>query len=331
MKPRRTWLMAACCLCSLASGPAMAADAYPDRPVTIVVPSVAGGAADAVARTVAQGLSKRLDATVVVDNKPGAGSTLGASHVAKSKPDGYTLLLGIDATFASAPYLMPVQPFRPVEDFQPIGTLAVFPYVLVASPSAPFQSAAQLVEMARAQPGQYTYASGGEGSIHHLIMDAFQKSAQIQLRHVPYKAAPQGFIDMMGGHVDLMFIAPGTGAGPIKSHKIKGLAQSGSKVLADLPEIPLLKDSPISRNFVFESWFGLFARKGTPAEVIQRLDRALSEVMNSAEVKNQLTAQGITPRFEPATALAKRVEDDTRRFAPVVSQLRKQSDQGAQR
>lgn len=328
MKSRRTWLMAmaTCGLCSMAAGPARAADAYPDRPITIVVPSVAGGAADAVARTVAQGLAKRLDVPIVVDNKPGAGSILGASHVAKSKADGYTLLLGLDATFASAPYLMPTMPFRPAEDFQPIGTLAVFPYVLVASPSAPFQSVAQLVEMARNRPGEYTYASGGEGSVHHLIMDAFQKSTQIRLRHVPYKAAPQGFIDVMGGHVDLMFIAPGTGAGPIKSHKIKGLAQSGTKALADLPEIPMLKDTPLSRSFVFESWFGLFARKGIPPETIQRLDRALSEVMGSTEIRDQLTAQGITPRFEPASALARRVEDDTRRFAPVVSQLRKQGN-----
>ncbi|MES2412177.1 MAG: tripartite tricarboxylate transporter substrate binding protein [Pseudomonadota bacterium] len=326
LQTRRTTLALLCCLVAAPlTAPVLAADVYPDKTVTVVVPSVAGGAADAVGRAVALGLAKQLNGTVIVDNKPGAGTTLGTQQVIRMPADGYTLLLGLDASLTTAPFMLPKLPYQPKTDLTPIATLATLQYILVASPSAPFRSVAELVEKARANPGTITYASGGEGSVHHLAMEAFQKDAGIRLRHVPYKAAPQGFLDVMGSHVDIMFIAPGTAISPIKANKVQGLARTGQAVIADLPALAALKDAPESKGYVFESWFGLLVRSGTPAATISRLNTAVTAYMKSPETTAQLQMLGVTPALEDSATLARRIDDDTKRYAPVLAKLKEQS------
>jgi tripartite-type tricarboxylate transporter receptor subunit TctC len=326
MKMRRTTVALLCCavLAPLAT-PALAADVYPDKTITMVVPTVAGGAGDAVGRAVAQGLGKQLNATVIVDNKPGAGTTLGTQQAIRMPADGYTLLLGLDASLTTAPFMLPKLPYQPKTDLTPIGTLATLQYLLVASPAAPFHSVAELVAQARANPGTITYASGGEGSVHHLAMEAFQKDAGIRLKHVPYKAAPQGFLDVMGSHVDVMFIATGTAVSPIKARKVQGLGRSGLAPIADLPNMAALKDMPECKGYVFESWFGLLVRAGTPAPVVSRIGTALAAFMKSPEAEAQMQALGVTLTYEEPATLARRIDDDTRRYAPVVSKLKEQS------
>lgn len=326
MKMRRTTLAVLCCVAiAPLAKPALAADVYPDKTITIVVPSVAGGAADAVGRAVAQGLGKQLNASVIVDNKPGAGTTLGTQQVIRMPADGYTLLLGLDAALTTAPFMLAKLPYQPKTDLTPIATLATLQYLLVASPAAPFHSVAELVERARANPGTITYASGGEGSVHHLAMEAFQKEAGIRLKHVPYKAAPQGFLDVMGSHVDVMFIASGTAVSPIKARKVQGLGRTGVAPISDLPAMAALRDMPESKGYVFESWFGLLARAGTPASMVGRVSTALAGFMKSPEAEAQMQALGVTLTFEDPSTLAKRIDEDTKRYAPVVAKLKEQS------
>lgn len=326
IKMRRTTLAGLCVMLTLPLAThTLAADAWPDKAITMVVPSVAGGAADAVGRAVALGLAKQLNATVIVDNKPGAGTTLGTQHVIRMPADGYNLLLGLDAALTTAPFMLPKLPYQPKTDLTPVATLATLQYILVASPTAPFRTVAELVAKARANPGTITYASGGEGSVHHLAMEAFQNEAGIRLKHVPYKAAPQGFLDVMGSHVDVMFIAPGTAISPIKAGKVQGLARSGVAVISDLPALAALKDVPESKGYVFESWFGLLVRSGTPAATISRISTAVTAFMKTSEATAQLQSLGVTPALEDAPTLAKRIDDDTRRYAPVLAKLKEQS------
>jgi tripartite-type tricarboxylate transporter receptor subunit TctC len=319
-------LLAALCCCFVVTAPdALASEAYPQKPITLVVPSVPGGAADALARMVAEGLAKRLGKAVIVDNRPGAGTTLGTQLVAKAPADGHTLLLGLDSALTTSPYLLDKMPYQPQADLTPIGTLATLQFILVASPVATFHSVADLVAQARARPGSITYASGGEGSVHHLAMELLQKDAGIELRHVPYKAAPQGFLDVMGSHVDTMFIAPGTAVAPIKAQKVKGLAISGSMPVADAPDLPALKDQSATKGFVFESWFGLLVRSGTPPAIVEKLQSALADVTSTPDAKKQMQTLGLTLTAEGPQQLRARIDTDTKRYASIVAKLKEKA------
>jgi tripartite-type tricarboxylate transporter receptor subunit TctC len=300
--------------------PALAADAYPQMPITLIVPSVPGGAADAVARLVGEGLARQLAKPVIVENRPGGATTIGTQAVVRASPDGYTLLLGLDAALVAAPYLLDPQPYR-AQDLAPIGTLATLQYVLVASPGAPFSTLAEWLSTARTGPaGSITYASGGEGSVHHLAMELLQADAGVSLKHVPYKAAPQGFMDVMGGHVDMMFIAPGTALAPVRARKVKGLGRSGADPIKEAPELAAISDT--LKAFQFESWFGLLAPAGTPAPVIAKLEQALMVLLRDSAIQERMTAIGVSPVVEGAQALKARIDADTRRFAPALVKIK---------
>ena len=297
------------------------AGTYPERPIVLIVPSIPGGAADAVARQVAEGLAAQLGKPVIVENRPGGATTIGTQAVARAESDGYTLLLGLDAALAAAPYLLPKLPYRPDKDFAPIGTLATLQYALVASPTAPFHSVDELLARARGCcAGSITYASGGEGSVHHLGMELLQDEAGISLKHVPYKAAPQGFVDVMGGHVDMMLIAPGTAIGPMKAGKVQGLARTGTAPIPEAPALPAL--SATVKGYVFESWFGLLAPAATPAPTLARLEAALAAYSKTPDARTKMLALGVTPTPEGAATLKARITNDIARYAPVLTRLK---------
>ncbi len=302
--------------------PSAHAASYPDRPITLIVPSIPGGAADAIGRLVAEGMSEQLGAPIIVENRPGGATTIGTLAAIKARPDGYTLLLGLDASLVAAPYIMPKLPYQAQKDLIPIGMLATVQYVLVASPTAPFRSVAQLLEQARAKPGTITYASGGEGSVHHLGMELLQKDAGVSFKHIPYKAAPQGFVDVMGGHVDMMFIAAGTAIAPMKSHKVQGLASSGSTPIANAPELPALKD--IVKGYTFESWFGLLAPIGTPAPVIAKLESTLADFLKTPRAQEKMQMLDLGIAREGADGLHARIDNDSRRFLPLLAKIKEQ-------
>ncbi len=313
-----------CLLSALALAlPLSAQAAYPERPVTLVVPSVPGGAADTVARLVAEGLNQHWKTSVIVENRPGGNSLIATQHVIKAAPDGHTLLLGFDISFSAMPYLMDKKPFDPQRDLTPVTTLATVHYLLLASPSAPFHTVQELLDQARAKPGTITFASGGEGSNHHLGMEMFAHEAGVSFRHVPYKAAPQGFVDVMGGHVDMMILASGTATPPIQTNKVRGLAHTGTSATPQLPELPLLQDSV--KGFTYDSWFGLFAPAGTPANILQQLEESVQAVLDTPQIKAKLAAQGLSAGEGGAQALKARIIADTERTAPIIAKLKQQT------
>ncbi|CAB3859252.1 hypothetical protein LMG26858_02131 [Achromobacter anxifer] len=299
--------------------PLAAAAAYPDHPVTLVVPSVPGGAADVVGRLVAAELAKRWNVPVIVENRAGGASIIGTQAVARAKPDGHTLLLGPDASFTAVPYLLPDVPYQ-AKDFAPIATLATLQYVLVGAPGAPFKSLRELLDQARARPDAITYASGGPGSTHHLAMALFERAAGISLKHVPYKAAPQGFVGVMGDQVDLMFIVASTAVPQIKAGKVQGLANAGAAPIAGAPELPMVKDTV--KDFTFYSWFGLFAPARTPAPVLAELQNSVAAVLQSPEVRDKMQAQGMIVGDQDGLGLSERIARDVQVLAPVIADIK---------
>ncbi len=299
--------------------PLAAAAAYPDHPVTLVVPSVPGGAADVVGRLVAAELAKRWNVPVIVENRAGGASIIGTQAVARAKPDGYTLLLGPDASFTAVPYLLPDVQYQ-AKDFAPVATLATLQYVLVGAPGAPFKSLRELLDQARARPDAITYASGGPGSTHHLAMALFERAAGISLKHVPYKAAPQGFVGVMGDQVDLMFIVASTAVPQIKAGKVQGLANAGAAPIAGAPELPMVKDTV--KDFTFYSWFGLFAPARTPAPVLAELQNSVAAVLQSPEVRDKMQAQGMIVGDQDGLGLSERIARDVQVLAPVIADIK---------
>lgn len=299
--------------------PLAAAAAYPDHPVTLVVPSVPGGAADVVGRLVATELAKRWNVPVIVENRAGGAGIIGTQAVARAKPDGYTLLLGPDASFTAVPYLLPDVQYQ-AKDFAPVATLATLQYVLVGAPGAPFKSLRELLDQARARPDAITYASGGPGSTHHLAMALFERAAGISLKHVPYKAAPQGFVGVMGDQVDLMFIVASTAVPQIKAGKVQGLANAGAAPIAGAPDLPMVKDTV--KDFTFYSWFGLFAPARTPEPVLAELQSSLAAVLQSPEVRDKMQAQGMIVGDQDGLGLSERIARDVQVLAPVIADIK---------
>lgn len=293
---------------------------YPERPVTLVVPSVPGGAADTVARLVAEGLNQHWKTSVIVENRPGGNSLIATQHVIKAAPDGYTLLMGFDISFSAMPYLMERMPFDPQRDLTPVTTLASVDYLLLASPSAPFHTVKELLDQAKAKPGTITFASGGEGSNHHLGMEMLAHEAGVSFRHVPYKAAPQGFVDVMGGHVDIMILASGTATPPIQTKKVQGLAHTSHQAMPQLPELPALQNT--LPGFTYDSWFGLFAPAGTSAAIVKKLESSVQEVLRNPQIKAKLDAQGLRAGEGGAEALKARILADTERTKPIITKLK---------
>ncbi len=268
-----------------------AAQDYPVKPIRIVVPFSPGGAVDGPTRVVAQELAKRLKQQVIVENKPGAGATIGSGEVAKSAPDGYTLLLASQTNAISAS-LYPKLPYAPIDDFVGISLLGREPGVLVVHPGTPYKTVADLIAAAKARPGELNYASSGNGSGQHLFMAQLASMAGIKLTHEPYRGSGQATTDLLGGTVPISM--PGTAGmvAHIKAGKLRPLATSGSKRSPQLPDVPTLAESGVP-GYAAYVWLGLLAPKGTPPAIIERLHRELKVVLATAEVKSHFAEAGI--------------------------------------
>ena len=264
---------------------------YPTRPIRIVVPFSPGGAVDGPTRVVAQELSRRLKQQVIIDNKPGAGATIGSEAVAKAAPDGYTLLLASQTNAISAA-LYPRLGFNPIDDFIGISLLGREPGVLVVHPSLPARSVAELVAYAKERPGQLNYASSGNGSGQHLFMALFASMAGITLTHVPYRGSGQATTDLLAGTVPMAM--PGTAGmvAHIKAGKLRPLAVSGISRSPQLPDVPTLAEAGLAGYSAYV-WMGLLAPKGTPLAIVERLQRELKAAMATPEVKNYFAEAGI--------------------------------------
>ncbi len=307
-------LVAGAALCSAA-----AAQDYPNRPIKIIVPFSPGGAVDGPTRVVAQELGKRLKQQVIIDNRPGAGATIGSGEVAKSPPDGYTLLLASQTNAISAT-LYPRLPFAPIDDFVGISLLGREPGVLVAHPGLPVKNLAELIAYAKQRSGQLNYASSGNGSGQHLFMAMFASMADLQMTHIPYRGSGQATTDLLAGTVPLAF--PGTAGmiGHIKAGKLKPLAVSGVTRSPQLPDVPTLAESGIAGYSAYV-WMGLLAPKGTPAAVIERLHRELKVVMASPEVKSHFAEAGIEIMSSTPAEMDGYFREERDRWARVIKDI----------
>ena len=306
-------------LLALAAGGAAAQQDYPNKPIRIIVPFSPGGAVDGPTRAIAQELGKRLKQQVLIENRPGAGATIGSEMVAKSPPDGYTLLLASQTNAISAT-LYPKLNFQPIDDFVGISLLGREPGVLVVHPSLPVRSVAELIAYAKERPRQLNYASSGNGSGQHLFMAMFASMAGVQLTHVPYRGSGQATTDLLGGTVPMAM--PGT-AGMvthIKAGKLRPLAVSGSTRSPQLPDVPPLAESGLAGYSAYV-WMGLLAPKGTPPAIVERLHRELVAVLATSEIKAFMAEAGIESAGSTPAEMDTYFREERDRWARVVKEV----------
>jgi len=285
-----TLAAAALSLAVLAPSPLHAQD-YPSRPVKVVVPFSPGGAVDGPMRVIAQELSKRLGQQVIVENKPGAGATIGSELVAKAAPDGYTLLLASQTNAISAT-LYPRLAFDPIEDFVPICLIGREPGVLVVHPALPVKTFQEFVAYVKARPGEVDYASSGNGSGQHLFAALLASMTGLKMNHIPYKGSGQATTDLLGGQVPVSI--PGTAGmvGHIKAGKLRALAVTGARRSPQLPDVPTVMESGVP-GYEAYVWMGLLAPKGTPAPIVEKVHRDLLQALATPEVKAYMATAGI--------------------------------------
>lgn len=315
---RRSATMALCLAALGVAGAPMAGaqDKFPSKPITVVVPQAAGGANDTIARVVAQKLAEQLGVAVVVDNRPGAGGNVGTAYTAKTKPDGYTLLVTADSAQVINPWLYKSTGFDPVKDFEPVAPLATAGYVLVAHPSFPANTVAELIAQAKANPGKFAIASAGNGTLNHLIGEMLQKAAGIQLQHIPYKGSAAAATDVVGGQVPLSVQSLPSSIAFIKSGKLKVLGVVNEKRVAALPDAPTIGET--LKGFGQTPWYGMFAPVGTPAPIVAQLQAGVAKALEHKDVIDRLAGVGCEPYRGTASQLAKLVRDDLARWQRVV-------------
>ena len=317
---RRTLVVALASLLFIGTGIFLSQQAhaqnYPTRPVKIVVPFATGGPADNYARFMAQRLQESLGQTFVVDNKPGAGSVIGTDLATKAAPDGYTLLL-MSNTQTVNETLIPNKPYGLMKDFVGVAPINYSDLVLVVNPSKGMNTLADVIRVARAQPGKLNYASSGPGTPYHMAGELFKSLAKIDVVHVPYKGSSGARTDVLAGQVDMMFDAVTTMTEQVKAGKVKAVGTTG-RVRSDvLPDVPTLNENGVA-GYEATIWLGLMAPKGTPKAIVDRLNEAVSKIAAQADVKQQWAKQGAAPIILNPTQFDKYLQDDIAKWAGVI-------------
>ena len=309
----------ACSVVWLTAGAAaVSAEDYPVRPVHLVVPVPAGGGTDAIARHIARGLEQRLGQPVVVENRPGQGTSVGAAYVAKAAPDGYTLLMATSSTLAINPSIYKNLSYDPARDFSPIRLVAAVPFVLIVHPTLPVESVADLVRLAAAHPGELSYASGGAGAPHHVYMELFKSMTELDIRHVPYRGGAPAFTDVLAGHVPIMFADAAQALELIRTGRVRALAVTTGQRLDTLPEVPTMHEAGVT-NYEANAWQCVVAPAGTPDAIIAKLNAALTEVMAATETRSHFLALGMQPLSSTPAELGRHIQHEMRRWAAVVT------------
>jgi tripartite-type tricarboxylate transporter receptor subunit TctC len=268
--------------------------AYPDRPIHLVVPFGPGGGTDILARVVADHLGRALGASVVVENKPGAGGTIGSDFVAKSKPDGYTLLMGTNATLALAPGLYKNLPYDPAKDFIPVASIASGPSILVVNPSLPVTDLKSFIAYARAHPGELNYGSAGNGSMAHIATSLMDRMANERTVHIPFKGGAAATQELVAGRLQFMIAGPVETVPLVQAGKVRALAVTGSSRFPGFPDLPTLAEAGIP-GYEITNWFGVFAPAGTPPEIVNVLAQKIAPMLADPAVKQAFLKQGVEP------------------------------------
>jgi|SRR5271155_5433688 len=300
----------------LAVGP-LAAEDYPTRPITDIVASTPGGGTDIISRIVGAQLSKQLGQPFVVENLPGAGSLTGTVAAAKAAPDGYTLQTGLTASMAVNPSLFAHLPYDPISDFEPVGMLAEFPFVLVVSKNFPAHSVKELIAMAKAKPGEINYASAGNGTGQHLSMELFKLMTGINLTHVPYRGAQPAYADVISGQVPVFFDNLASGLGQIRGGNVHALAITGKERSPLLPDVPTVEEAGVP-GYVNYVWFGLWAPKRTPQPIIDKLHAEVKKALADPTVRARIVADAGEPMDMPLADIEPFVKAQIAKWADVV-------------
>ena len=300
---------------------AVLGQAYPSKPIRLIVPFAAGGGNDNVARLVGKRLSDSLGQQLVIDNRPGAGGVLGAELAAKAAPDGYTLFLGGVASHAVNPNLNDRLPYDPIRDFAPVVLLASAPLVLVVHPSVPADSVKAFVALARSKPGQLNYASNGNGSSSHLAAVMFDSMTGVDMVHVPYKGLSPALADLLSGRVQVMFSSVVAILPHIKAEKLRGLAVTGSRRLPSMPNLPTIAESGLP-GYEASSWYGVLAPAGTPREIVARLNSELVKVLDQPEVRGSLLAEGAEPIGGTPEQFAAHIRSEKERLGKLIREAK---------
>ncbi|MGQ0525797.1 MAG: Bug family tripartite tricarboxylate transporter substrate binding protein [Betaproteobacteria bacterium] len=303
-------------LLALIIPPAAAAQAYPSKPIRVVVPYATGGATDLTARLVGQKMQAAVKQNVIVENRPGAGGVIGADVVAKAAPDGYTVLVGVPAEMAILPQLQKV-PYAVARDFAPVTLAAVTPLILVVHPSLPVKSVKEMVAFIRARPGQVSYASAGTGGVQHLAAELLKITTKIDMIHVPYKGAGPVMPDLIGGHIPLFFSGMPPAMPHVKAGKLRPLAVTTTKRSPAAPEVPTMVESGMP-GFDISNWFAYFVPAGTPADVISRLNTEVNRGLQFQDVKDKLASVGAETVGTTPDELARFVRAETEKFAKLI-------------
>ena len=301
---------------SLASSAAWA-QAYPSRPIKLIVPFPAGGGTDIIAREVANKVATQQGWTLVVDNKPGSGGNLGVDAAAKAAPDGYTIVLGQTSNLAINPTLYAKLPYSPLKDLAPIGLVASSPLVLVVAADSPYKTLADVIAAGKAKPDAINYASSGSGTVAHLAVEQFQKVAGVRFTHVPYKGAAQGVTDLIGGQIQLYMSSVPTLIGHIRNGKMRAIAVTSDKRVNDLPNVPTVAESGYM-GFEGVTCFGIAGPAAMPKDAVAKLNVAFNKALQDADVKKKLEGQGADVLGGTPEQFGKLIQDDIVRWGKVV-------------
>ncbi len=308
-------------LWSLFGNPAWAqAQNYPSKPIRMVVPFTPGGSTDILARSIGQKLSQSWGQSVLIDNVPGAGGSIGADKVAKAAPDGYTILMGHIGTLAVTPSIYPNLPYDPIKSFAPVAWIAKVPNVMVVHPSVPVKTVRELIDYAKSKPNALNFGSGGNGSAAHLATEYFKLQSQTQMVHVPYKGTAPAVTDLVSGQIQLMFTGAPAVSGFIKGGQLRPLAVSSKTRLSSLPDVPTVAESGLKELAGFEAdqWYGIVAPAGTPHAIVMKLNTEINSILNSAEIKSRLQTEGAEATPNPPEVFGKLIVTEIERWRPVV-------------
>ncbi|MEJ5989313.1 tripartite tricarboxylate transporter substrate binding protein [Ramlibacter sp. PS3R-8] len=301
------------------SSGAVLAQAWPAKPIKLIVPFPAGGGTDIIGREVAQKLATNTGWTVIIDNKPGSGGNLGVDAAAKSPADGYTFVLGQTSNLAINPTLYSKLPYDPVKDLSPVSMVASAPLVIVVAADSPYKTLADIVAASRAKPLSLNYATSGNGTVAHLATEMFQRTANVQLTHVPYKGAAQGATDLIGGQVQLYVSSVPTLIGHIKNGKMRAIAVTSAKRADDLPQVPTIAESGY-KGFEAVTWFGIAGPAKLPKEVVTRLNAEINKALQAPDLLKKLSDQGADVAGSTPEQFATLIRDEIARWGKVVKE-----------
>ena len=316
--PFRMKLVLAAAIVAVAVPFVALAQSFPQKPITIVAAYPAGGVADQMARVLAGELSKRLGQPVTVENRVGASGMIGANYVAKSAPDGHTLLMAAMAETVFMPHMNDKMAYQPDKDLAPVAMAVRFPFMLVANPAFPARTAKDVIALAKRNPGEYTYATGGNGSVQHIAMEMFTKAAGIKLRHIPYKGVTPALTDVLGNQVPIMFAGFPPAMVHVQAGKLNAIAMSTRERLKAAPDVPSVSETSGLENYDFPVWVALFAPSGTPDAVLDRLHRESVSIFATPAIRANIEKAGMTVSSESRATFAAFVKSEHAKYQKII-------------